>query len=113
MFVNHILDGFSVTKNLMAQCLGMPLGFPYGRADISNNLHAVQDYIQNLDEEFSLVMIVEYFHESLILFKRLMKLLEISALPYGKPRGIPKHCAIKFLVTENPSGIQYRKVAAS
>lgn len=68
-----IPDGFSVTKNLMAQCLGMPLGFPYGRADISNNLHAVQDYIQNLDEEFSLVMIVEYFHESLILFKRLMK----------------------------------------
>lgn len=68
-----IPDGFSVTKNLIAHCLGMPLGFPYGRLDITNNLPAVREHIRNLDTEFSLVMIVEYFHESLILFKRLMK----------------------------------------
>lgn len=68
-----IPDGFSVTKNLIAHCLGMPLGFPYGRQDITNNSLAVREYIRNLDREFSLVMIVEYFHESLVLFKRLMK----------------------------------------
>lgn len=67
-----IPNGFSVTKNLLAHCLGMPIGFPKDRENISNNLHAVQDYIENLDKDFSLVMLVEYFHESLVLFKRLM-----------------------------------------
>lgn len=68
-----IPNGFSVTKNLIAHCLGMPVGFPKNRTDISMNLPAVVKYIQEVDSEFSLVMIVDYFHESLILLKRLMK----------------------------------------
>jgi len=68
-----IPNGFSVTKNVIAHCLGMPLGFPKNRTDISTNLPAIVKYILEVDSEFSLVMIVDYFHESLILLKRLMK----------------------------------------
>lgn len=65
-------NGFSVVKNLMAHCLGMPLGFPEGRGDISLNDAAVIQYIQELEANFSLVMIADYFPESLVLLKRLM-----------------------------------------
>ncbi len=50
----------------------MPLGFPAGREDISNNPEAVRSYIEQLSKDFSLIMLVEYFSESLILLKRKM-----------------------------------------
>ncbi|XP_059159840.1 galactose-3-O-sulfotransferase 2-like [Physella acuta] len=65
-------DGFSMTKNLMAYCHGMPLGFPAGTKDISQDEAAIDQFIQHLDQKFSLIMIVEYFYESLILLRRLM-----------------------------------------
>lgn len=65
-------NGFSVVKNLMAHCLGMPLGFPAGHKDISMNDTAIMQYIGELDAQFSLVMIADYFPESLVLLKRLM-----------------------------------------
>ena len=67
-----IPDGFSITKNLLSHCLGMPMGFPPGRQNIKDDLDAVVRHIKNLDSEFLLVMIVEYFEESLVLLKRLM-----------------------------------------
>ena len=67
-----IPNGFSVTKNLLSHCLGMPIGFPHGTKNITSNLNVVKDYINSLDESFLLVMIMEYFHESLVLLKRLM-----------------------------------------
>lgn len=67
-----IPDGFSVTKNLLSHCVGMPLGYPAGRENITNDLEKVRNYIQTIDSEFTLVMIMEYFHESLVLLKRLM-----------------------------------------
>lgn len=67
-----IPDGFSVTKNLLSHCLGMPVGFPKGRNSISSDLNAVKAYIKSLNDSFLLVMIMEYFHESLVLLKRLM-----------------------------------------
>lgn len=67
-----ITDGFSMTKNLLSHCLGMPLGFPSFRANITADLSKVTEYINHLDGEFTLVMIMEYFHESLVLLKRLM-----------------------------------------
>lgn len=67
-----IPDGFSVTKNLLSHCLGMPLGFPAGSENITSNAVKVTQYIGKLDKEFDLVMIMEYFHESLVLLKRLM-----------------------------------------
>ncbi|XP_046557860.1 galactose-3-O-sulfotransferase 2-like [Haliotis rubra] len=67
-----IPDGFSMTKNLMSHCHGMPLGFPPGRDDISGDPAAVDQYIQDLGKEFYFMMLVEYFHESLVLLKRKM-----------------------------------------
>lgn len=67
-----IPDGFSITKNLLSHCLGMPIGFPVGRANITNDDVKVLEYIHQLDAEFDLVMIMEYFHESLVLLKRTM-----------------------------------------
>lgn len=67
-----IPDDFSITKNLLSHCLGMPTGFPLGMANITGNSEAVEQYIQDLDAEFSLVMIMEYFDESLVLLRRLM-----------------------------------------
>lgn len=67
-----IPNGFSVTKNLMSHCLGMPLGFPAGRENITSDLTKVRDYIETLDRNFGLIMLMEYFHESLVLLKRVM-----------------------------------------
>ncbi|XP_052276399.1 galactosylceramide sulfotransferase-like [Dreissena polymorpha] len=67
-----IPDEFSVTKNLLSHCLGMPLGFPAGRENITSQSGKIAEYIEMLDRNFMLVMIMEYFHESLVLLKRLM-----------------------------------------
>ena len=64
-----IPDGFSITKNIMSHCLGMPVGFPKGRGDISENMTLIQHYVRSLNNEFYLVMIADYFQESLILLK--------------------------------------------
>lgn len=65
-------DGFSMTQNIMSHCLGMPLGFPEGRDDIRNDSVAIRSFIKHLDETFLLVMIADYFYESLVLLRRLM-----------------------------------------
>ena len=65
-------DGFSMTQNLQSHCLGMPLGFPSGRRDISRDPASAKRYIRFLDGNFLLIMIVEYLHESLVLLRRLM-----------------------------------------
>ncbi|KAL5008506.1 hypothetical protein ScPMuIL_014087 [Solemya velum] len=67
-----IPDGFSITKNLMSHCLGLPLGFPPGRQNFTSDIASVREYIANIDKEFTLVMIMEYFSESLVLLKRLL-----------------------------------------
>lgn len=67
-----IPEGFSITRNLQSHCLGFPLGFPKGREDIGSDLEAIQKYIKVLADEFSLVIIVDHFAESLVLLKRVM-----------------------------------------
>ena len=67
-----IADGFRISKNLMSHCLGMPLGFPLGTKDISNNTHEIEEYIAKIDREFSLIMIADHFTESLVMLKRTM-----------------------------------------
>ncbi|XP_076098224.1 galactosylceramide sulfotransferase-like [Mytilus galloprovincialis] len=71
-FRGCIADNFSLVQNLQGHCLGMPLGFPKERMDISKNLTAIKEYINHIEKQFSLVMIVEYMYESLILLKRMM-----------------------------------------
>ena len=67
-----IPDGFSVTKNLLGHCLGMPLGFPDKDKNITRDRNAVKKYIETLDSDFMLVMLMEYLDESLVLLKRMM-----------------------------------------
>lgn len=67
-----IPDGFSILHNLQSHCLGFPLGFPPGTKDISMDEVKINEYIHHLDETFNLVMIVDYFAESLVLLKRTM-----------------------------------------
>ena len=65
-------DGLRMSRNPLAFNLGFPTGFPPGSADQSDDKLATQKWIQNLNKEFLLVMIVEYFDESLVMLKRLM-----------------------------------------
>ncbi|XP_019630072.1 PREDICTED: galactosylceramide sulfotransferase-like [Branchiostoma belcheri] len=60
-----IPDGVSVTRNFMAHDLSYP------RAQWENSTY-LQEFIKYIDKEFILVMILEYFEESLILLKRAM-----------------------------------------
>ena len=65
-------SGFSMTRNLMSHCHGMPLGFPAGTRDISHDTAALDSYIRQLGRNFELVMIVEHLYESLILLRRFL-----------------------------------------
>lgn len=65
-------DGFSVTRNPLSHGLGMPLGFPPGRDNFTDDPGAVEGYLAGLDSQFVLVMIAEYLDESLVLLRRLM-----------------------------------------
>lgn len=65
-----IPDGLSMTRNQMAFTLGFPNGF--NAADQSDNSSYVKEWISALDHDLSLVIILEYFHESLVLLRRLL-----------------------------------------
>jgi len=66
-------DGFSMTRNLMSFNLGFPTGgFRSKDEDGADDSELVQRWIAELDAEFSLVIIIEYFHESMILLRQLM-----------------------------------------
>lgn len=65
-------DGFSITRNILSHCLGMPLGFPLGTKNITADDASVGQYIKHLNTKFRLILIVEYFYESVILLRRLM-----------------------------------------
>ncbi len=65
-------DGLSMSKNLMSYNLGFPLGFPEGMMDLSNSDKEISEWLNFIEIKFSLVIVVEYFDESLILLKRLM-----------------------------------------
>ena len=59
--------------NVMTYLARNPMMFDLGFSlDYFQNLSAVNEYIQFLDREFDLVMIMDYFDESLVLMKRLL-----------------------------------------
>ena len=64
--------GYSDTLNGMAFDLGFPTGFHYDTVDQSQNATFIREWMMALSRQFSLVMVVEYFHESLVLLRRLM-----------------------------------------
>ena len=63
-------DNFTMTRNLMSFCLGFPLGFPPGTDDISHNEAKIDSYLEKLSKRFKIVLIVEYFIESVVLMRR-------------------------------------------
>ena len=67
-----IPDHFSMTRNLMSHCLGLPLGFPPGRKNVTGNAAEIQRHLRHLEDKFRLVMIADHFTESLVLLKRHM-----------------------------------------
>lgn len=67
-----IPDGFSMTRNLMAYNLGFPTGFLPGTRDMSDDSDFLETWIKGLDADFHLVIITEYFHESMVMLRRLM-----------------------------------------
>jgi hypothetical protein len=61
-----------MSKNLMAYNLGFPTGFLPGKPDMSGDEEFMQEWISYVSRKFDFVIIVEYFHESLVLLKRKM-----------------------------------------
>ena len=62
--------GLSVTRNSMAFDLGFPIGFANGTTDQTHNDTFIEEWISMLDGIFDMVLIVEYFHECLVLLRR-------------------------------------------
>ena len=65
-------DGLHMSKNLMSFNLGFPTGFPPGSPDLTHDSQAVDDWLEELEWDFLLILIVEHIDESLVLLKRLM-----------------------------------------
>ncbi|CAH3130001.1 unnamed protein product [Porites lobata] len=64
---SRVLDGLGVDLNLLKNPSLFDLGLD---REYHENLTLVQDYIRFLQQEFDLVMLMEYFDESLVLLKR-------------------------------------------
>lgn len=64
---SRVLDGLGVDLNLLKNPSLFDLGLD---REYHENLTMVQDYIRFLQQEFDLVMLMEYFDESLVLLKR-------------------------------------------
>jgi len=68
-----IPDNFSMTRNLMSFNLGFPTGgFRSAGDDLAYDNDLVRQWITELDSEFSLVIIIEHFYESMVLLRREM-----------------------------------------
>ena len=85
-----------LTRNPLLHDLG--LSFKYYQ-----NLTAVNEYIQFLDNEFDLVMIMDYFDESLVLMKRLLcwKMDDILFLKLNERQDEEKDTILTDGVREN------------
>lgn len=68
-----ILDGFSMTRNLMSFNLGFPTGgFRSAAEDLADDSDRVQQWINELESDFSLILVIEHFYESMVLLRRQM-----------------------------------------
>ena len=64
---------FNHSRNVMTYLARNPMMFDLGLSlEYFQNLSAVNEYIQFVDKEFDLVLIMDYFDESLVLMKRLL-----------------------------------------
>lgn len=65
-------NGFSMTRDLMSFNLGLATGWDT-RPRLPATPSAIASFLADIEARFSLVLIVEHFHESLILLKRLLQ----------------------------------------
>ena len=64
--------GYSYSLNGLAFALGFHTGFHRNTVDQSHNATYIHEWLTTLSRQFSLVIVVEYFNESLVLLRRLM-----------------------------------------
>ena len=91
-------------KDIMMYLARNPMMFDLGlRFEYFQNLTAVKEYIQFLDNEFDLVMIMDYFDESLLLMKRLLcwKIEDILYVKLNERQDKEKATRLSARVKEN------------
>ena len=63
----------SMARNSMAADLGFPVGFPKDEyPDYSDSYTAIKEWLEHSNQVFSVVLLSDYFHHSLIMLKRMM-----------------------------------------
>ncbi|XP_033759605.1 galactose-3-O-sulfotransferase 2-like, partial [Pecten maximus] len=74
-------DRIATTYNFMSYDFGFPFDLFW-----KTDLNAVQDYLLKLNEEFDLVLVMEYLDESIVLMRRLLN-WDLRHVLYGKLNG--------------------------
>ena len=65
-------NGISVTKNQMSFDMGFPTGYHFEYQDQQKNYTFIKEWLMHIQDKMDLVMIVEYFDESMVFLKRFM-----------------------------------------
>ena len=65
-------DGLSVLRNAMTFDLGFPIGYHDNTVDEQLDLESIQQWLENIDRTFDMVLLVDHFMESAIMLKRTM-----------------------------------------
>ena len=72
-FISTGIEFVDVFKTASTRLVRNPMSFDLGLAyKFHQNVTAIKNYIEFLDKEFDLVMITDYFDESVVLLKRLL-----------------------------------------
>ena len=104
-FLDKPIQSYSHSrKDIMMYLARNPMMFDLGlRFEYFQNLTAVKEYIQFLDNEFDLVMIMDYFDESLLLMKRLLcwKIEDILYVKLNERQDKEKATLLSARVKEN------------
>lgn len=114
-----IPNGFSMSRNLMAFNLGFPAGKPDGAPDLSDSEEAIGSFLARIESRFRLVLLVDFFDESMVLLRRLMcwgiKDVLYSKLNEGKYATLPSTLVARDKIEEenvaiyrNWSRVDYR-----
>ena len=104
-FLDKPIQSYSHSrKDIMMYLARNPMMFDLGFSfEYFQNLTAVKEYIQFLDNEFDLVMIMDYFDESLLLMKRLLcwKIEDILYVKLNERQDKEKATRLSARVKEN------------
>lgn len=90
---------YNATRSLVRNMMANDLGF---HNELAGNHTAIELFIERLDRDFDLVMILEYFYESLVLMRRLLcwELSDIFHLKLNEKRYHAADPELPFVTTE-------------